>query len=615
MTETAPREPASSDQAASEQAPREPASRDGAATIEIPAPQGSGAVEEAVAIWRALAALGVRDAVIAPGSRSAPFVYALQDERVAASMRAHVRIDERAAAFTALGISRADPAHPGVVVTTSGTATAHLHAAVLEAHHAGIPLLVLTADRPIELRDTGANQATRQAGLYGDAVRYAVDLPAPSSGRASAVELRTAVTTIARAMAAATGEDPGPVHINVCLRDPLVPRPEHMPRPKHTPRPEPAAGDEAADPSPIVLTRRVPAAAPAPVAVPVSGRTVLVAGDGAGPVARELAERHGLPLLAEPSSGARGGGAMVTGYPALLRAAMAAADHPLRPDRAIVLGHPTLSRPVVTALLGADDVDVIVVDPTPRYADAARRARLVVPAIAPTATPETDAAQRAFLAAWREADAAAGPETRGDPAWQVRAALAVWDAQTHDDVLVLGSSSVVRDLEQHAGPARGTVLANRGLAGIDGLVSTAGGVALARAHRPGRVRALIGDLTALHDLTGLLIGPEEARPDLDVVVLDDDGGRIFSGLEHAGAPAAVLRRFFTTPHGADIAAAAAALGAHAETVAPADLPARLGSDPGAGIRVLVVHAQASAPADAQQIDSRPTPEPREDLLS
>ena len=587
----------------------EPDSSDCTAVIGAPAPQGSGAVEEAVAIWRALAALGVRDAVIAPGSRSAPFVYALQDEQVAASMRAHVRIDERAAAFTALGISRADPAHPGVVVTTSGTATAHLHAAVLEAHHAGVPLLVLTADRPIELRDTGANQATRQAGLYGDAVRYAVDLPAPSSGRASAVELRTAVTTIARAMAAATGEDPGPVHINVCLRDPLVPRPEHRPRP------EPAAGDGAADASPIVLTRRVPAAAPAPVAVPVSGRTVLVAGDGAGPVARELAERHGLPLLAEPSSGARGGGAMVTGYPALLRTAMAAADHPLRPDRAIVLGHPTLSRPVVTGLLGADDVDVIVVDPTPRYADAARRARLVVPAIAPTATPETDAVQRAFLAAWREADTGARPQTRGELAWQVRAALAVWDAQTHDDVLVLGSSSVVRDLEQHAGPARGTVLANRGLAGIDGLVSTAGGVALARGHRPGRVRALIGDLTALHDLTGLLIGPEEARPDLDVVVLDDDGGRIFSGLEHAGAPAAVLRRFFTTPHGADIAAAAAALGAHAETVAPADLPARLGSDPGAGIRVLVVHAQASAPADAQQIDSRPTPDDREDLLS
>lgn len=588
MTEPAPGDPAAHDVATV---------NDSAAAIDAPAPQGSGAVEEAVAIWRALAALGVRDVVIAPGSRSAPFVYALQDDQVARSLRAHVRIDERAAAFTALGISKGDPAHPGVVVTTSGTATAHLHAAVLEAHHSGIPLVVLTADRPAELRDTGANQATRQAGLYGAAVRYAFDLPAPSRDRASEVELRTAVTTIARAMAAATGEDPGPVHVNVCLRDPLVPRPEHADIERAEPD-DPAVADAAPGApagaaAPIVLTRRVPAAVPAPVELSVSGRTVLVAGDGAGAAARELAAQFGLPLLAEPSSGARGGEAMIAGYPALLREAMAVPDHSLRPDRAIVLGHPTLSRHVVTGLLGADDVDVIVVDPTPRFADAARRARLVVPALALTATSEADAAQRAFCTGWREADVAARADrSPADLAWQARAALAVWDAQGEADVLVLGSSSVVRDLEQHAGPARGAVVASRGLAGIDGLVSTAGGYALARGDRPGRVRALVGDLTALHDLTGLLIGPEEVRPDLDVVVLDDDGGRIFSGLEHAGAPAHVLRRFFTTPHGVDLAAAAAALGARAVALAPEDLAAALAADAPDGIRMIVVRPTA-----------------------
>lgn len=539
--------------------------------VDAPAPQGSGAVEEAVAIWRALIALGCRDVVIAPGSRSAPLIYALQDPGVASALRAHVRIDERAAAFTALGISRADPAHPGVVVTTSGTATAHLHAAVLEAHHAQVPLVVLTADRPAELRDTGANQATRQVGLYGDAVRYAFDLPAPTATGATPAELRTAVGTIARAHAAATGEDPGPVHVNVCLRDPLTPH-------------EPTPGDGGR--AQIVVSRRIPAPAPEPIAVPVTGRTVVVAGDGAGAPARALAEDWGLPLLAEPSSGARGGRSAVPGYPRLLAEVIADPDHPLRPDRAIVLGHPTLTRPVVTGLLGAEDVHVVVVHRGPRWPDAARRAALVVPAIRGEADDATREAQEDFLAAWRDAAAAtgsAGPET-----WQQRAALAVWDAMGEDDVLVLGSSSVVRDLEQHAGPARGGVIANRGLAGIDGLISTATGVALARADSAGRVRLLIGDLTALHDLTGLLIGPEESTPDLDIVVLDDDGGRIFSGLEHAAAPPAVLRRFFTTPHGADIAAAASALGVPSASVSAEGLGELLAAPRPPGRRLVVV---------------------------
>lgn len=541
-------------------------------SIPAPRPTGSGAVDEAVAIWRALAALGVRHAVLSPGSRSAPLVYALEDPQVASTIEAHVRIDERAAAFTALGISRADPSSPGVIVTTSGTATAHLHAAVLEAHHSGIPLIVLTADRPAELRGVGANQATHQAGIYGQAMRLAVDLPAPARERASEVELRTAVSSVARAFAAATGENPGPVHLNLGFRDPLVPAGGRVPAE------DPTDDAPATEESPrIVLTRRVPAAPPAPIPVALTGRTVVVAGDMAGPAARAFAEENGLPLLAEPSSGSRGGACLIPGYPALLHEAMTDPDSPLRPEQAIVLGHPTLSRSVVGALLGAADVDVVVVEPRPEWTDAARRARLVVPAITADtvgadvngAGAEGTPAATSFLEAWqRAAPAPSSPDDAALP-WQVRCALAVWEATGEDDILVLGSSSLIRDLEQHAGPARGTVLAMRGLAGIDGLISAATGIALAS---PGRsVRLLVGDVTALHDLTGLIVGPRERQPDLDIVVVDDGGGRIFSGLEHREAAPALLERFFTTPHSVRIDRAAEALG----------VPARIAGDPGA----------------------------------
>ncbi|MEE1618162.1 2-succinyl-5-enolpyruvyl-6-hydroxy-3-cyclohexene-1-carboxylic-acid synthase [Brachybacterium sp. J153] len=544
------------------------------AVIPAPVPTGSGAVDAATALWTALAELGVREAVLAPGSRSAPLVYALAAAPIATRIRAHVRIDERAAAFTALGVGRHDAAHPAAVFTTSGTAAAHLLAAAMEAHHSRIPLLLLTADRPAELRGTGANQTTVQTGLFSPFVRFRADLPAPTAAAATDAELRTVVSTLARAHAAATGEHPGPVHVNLGFRDPLTPRPEQAPAPGKRPS--------------LVLTRRLPAPAPAPQPVPVSSRTVVVAGDGAGPAARALAEEHDLPLLAEPSSGARGGDSLVVGYPALLAEVMADPQHPLRPERAIVLGHPTLSRPVLGGLLGAEDVEVIVVDRHPDFADAARRARLVVPAARGERVPADGPSLRD---AWQRAAAERFPA--GGPTWQARAALTVWEASGAEDVLVLGSSSLVRDLDQHAGPTAARVLANRGLAGIDGTVSLAGGLSLARRDTPGRVRVLLGDLTALHDLTGQIIGPEEVRPDLDVIVVDDDGGRIFGGLEHAAAPPEVLRRFFTTPHGTDLAAAARALGAEAHRVDVDSLRTAL-VQPAQGLRVLVVR-EGSAP--------------------
>ena len=574
-------------------------------TIAPPAPTGSGAVDSAVALWRALAALGVRHAVLSPGSRSAPLVYALADPQREHPLTAHVRIDERAAAFTALGISRATPAHPAAVATTSGTAVAHLLAAAMEAHHSHIPLLLLTADRPAELRGTGANQTTHQPGLFADVVRFRADIPAPTADGATRAELRTIVDTAARAMAAARGEDPGPVHLNLCFRDPLVPREGRLPDVLHD------SGTTGPERERMSVAHRVRPQRPQPVHLSLDAGTVVVAGDGAGDVARRFAEDQLLPLLAEPSSGARCGAAMIPGYPVLLREIMragsdAAEPDSLRPHRAIVFGHPTLSRPVIGGLLGADDVEVIVVDPRPSWNDPSRSAALVVPAITAEPPAGAQAEQRAeVLAAWRERGTALAAgchadhdsAARAELSWQVRAALAVWDASAEGDHLVLGSSSLVRDLEQHAGPARAQIHANRGLAGIDGTIATATGLALACHERAtnqgapgGRVRVLLGDLTALHDLTGMLIGPDEYVPALEVIVVDDDGGRIFSGLEHAAAPPELLRRFFTTPHGADIAGAARALGWEAQQCTSADLPGLLQAppDPSAPRRLLLV---------------------------
>ncbi|WP_448630280.1 2-succinyl-5-enolpyruvyl-6-hydroxy-3-cyclohexene-1-carboxylic-acid synthase [Cellulomonas soli] len=279
------------------------------------------AVHAARVLVQAVAALGVTDVVLAPGSRSAPLAYALADAARtdesrpagAPALRLHVRVDERDAGFLALGLAKAAQAEgalrPVAVVTTSGTAVANLHPAVLEAHHSGLPVLLLTADRPHELRGTGANQTTEQVGIFGSSVRLAVDVPAPTGRPGEDRDLRR---TVSRAVAAATGArtgDPGPVHLDLAYRDPLVPRTAHWPAPS-------PAGLSHVGVRGAVDGARAGAGVPAGQAtgaVPVvrsRGRgavpTVVVAGDGAGPEARALAEANGWPLLAEPSSGVRG---------------------------------------------------------------------------------------------------------------------------------------------------------------------------------------------------------------------------------------------------------------------------------------------------------------------
>ncbi len=518
---------------------------------------------------------GVRDVVLSPGSRNAPLAFALHTADAANRLRLHVRIDERTAAFLALGLAKGG-AMPAAVVTTSGTATANLHPAVLEAAHSGIPLVVVTADRPPELRATGANQTTDQTRLYGGATRYFADVPAADD---RVGQVRFWRNVVSQAVAAATGArtaDPGPVQLNVAFRDPLVPDGDSE-------WPESLDRDAGA-------TRVARAGQLASHALPRGPRTVVVAGDDPlgkyGRQARQLAETGGWPLLAEPSSGARSGPNALGPYRLLL-------DHePLGSgvERVVVFGRPTLSRPV-QRLLARADIEVVVVAPHGEWADAGRNAALVVPAVAVQGAADDGEWLRRWLACDSTASAAVGrvldEELRhGLIGGAVARALA--ERLQPRDLLVAGSSNPIRDLDLAAPPfADGVrVLANRGLAGIDGTVSTAVGAALAQ--RPRAAYALMGDLTFLHDANGLLLGPDEPRPDLTIVVVNDDGGGIFGLLEQGGAEhAAAFERVFGTPHGTDLGALCAASSTPHRKVSTLDELADA-LEPGAGIGVVEV---------------------------
>lgn len=503
----------------------------------------------------ALVGQGVGDVVLCPGSRSAPLAYALGAAERAGWLSLHVRADERSAAFLALGLTRsAESARPAAVVTTSGTAVANLHPAVLEAAHAGRPLLVLTADRPHELRGTGANQTTEQVGIFGSAVRWSADVPAGVEQGVSALA--------ARAVAAALGwrtRDPGPVHLNVGLREPLVPAAPWLPGPAPQPHPR-------VEPTSVRPPAVVPAGAPGATHLAHGPRTVVVAGDGAGPDARLLAEAAGWPLLAEPTSGARGGPAAVPAYRLLLGVPELAGAV----ERVVVVGRPTLSRPV-SRLLAREDVEIVVVAPEgARWTDVAGTASVVCAQVSIEPARGADhwatrwSRAGEVAAGALERHLAAGPVTGLTVARAVASATerAAGGAAT----LVVGASMAVRDLDlaSPAGAGRARVLANRGLAGIDGTISTAAGVALG-SGRP--VRALVGDLTFLHDLAGLGVGPLEREPDLQVVVVNDDGGAIFATLEHGSAGwDDVAERVFGTPHGADLGSLTRGYGAAHRTV-------------------------------------------------
>ncbi|UFU05811.1 2-succinyl-5-enolpyruvyl-6-hydroxy-3-cyclohexene-1-carboxylic-acid synthase [Ruania halotolerans] len=482
------------------------------------------------AVVTALVAAGVRDVVLAPGSRSAPLAYALHAAESAGWLQVHIRIDERSAGFVALGIARVRPA---AVVTTSGTAVANLHPAVLEAAHSGAPLVVVSADRPHELRGVGANQTTDQVKIFGSTVRSFTELPADDADPARGV--RSAVTRAVLAAIGARTRTPGPVHLNVAFRDPLTP--DDGPWVEEIPSPVQVIGSQPGE----------------PVALPRGPRTVVVAGDGAPSAASvEQAASWGWPILAEPSSGLRGAATAVVAGRVIVEEL---AD---QIERVVVLGRPTLSRPV-TRLLARDDVDVVVVPGTADWADVAGTARVIADAVA--VPGELDDGEQDWLHRWLAASVAVAAElAQPRPLDGPAVAHAVLAA---GGTVVLGSSMAVRDadLAAPAGPAPSgatRVFANRGLAGIDGTISTATGLALTGTP----VRALMGDLTFAHDVGGLARGRLEREVDLQVVVLNDDGGSIFATLEHGkNEYAHTFGRFFATPQGVDIAALAAGFGA------------------------------------------------------
>jgi 2-succinyl-5-enolpyruvyl-6-hydroxy-3-cyclohexene-1-carboxylate synthase len=543
---------------------------------------------------------GVREAVLAPGSRSAPLAFALHAADAAGRLRLHVRIDERSAGFLALGLAKAS-GRPAVVVTTSGTAAANLHPAVLEAAHAGVPLLALTADRPPELRGVGANQTVDQLRLFGPAARF-VELGAPETRAGQNAYWRA---TVCRAVASG-----GPVQVNLAFREPLVPDAGDTGSAVGGDLPDPGEGAADGDRSiaadtwpagegwPESLSGRaggrpwtevVPASAPGPLPDDLPARTVVVLGDapaGLAAAAVALAEARGWPVVAEPGARLAAGPCLLAGGDLLLRGGFPAAH---RPDRVLCVGRPTLSR-AVARLLAAAPLDVVAAGPT--WADQGHHASRVLPTVP---TPAAGRRDRAWLPAWQDAadQARAAADRLLDKAGlsEPGVAAALMDAVPAGGLVVCGSSKPVRDLFL-AGPRPGvTVLANRGVAGIDGTVSTAVGAALATA---GPAYALLGDLTFLHDANGLVIGPGEPRADLTIVVVNNDGGAIF-GLLEQGAPehGPAFERVFGTPHGVDLAASCAATGTpHRLVGTTEELTAAL--DRPSGIRVVEVRTDRRA---------------------
>jgi 2-succinyl-5-enolpyruvyl-6-hydroxy-3-cyclohexene-1-carboxylate synthase len=546
----------------------------------------------ATVIVAALVDLDVRQVVLCPGSRSAPLAYALAAAADEYRIRLHVRIDERAAGFLALGLAKGAAGTAVAVVTTSGTAVANLHPAVLEASHSGVPLVVLSADRPHELRGAGASQTTDQVRLFGPAVRWFAEIPAPHREAGQAPIWRNVV---ARAVAAALGDpgsDPGPVQLNVAFGDPLTPDPG-----------EPDDWPDALTGT-VGLTRIGAAAEPGKVRLPPVSRTVVLAGDDAGAQAAEVAAAGGWPLLAEPSSGARTGAAIGPYRLLLDLPGLGAAI-----ERVLVFGRPTLSRQV-SRLLTRPGVEVVVVSRRPQWSDAGRRAALVVPALELETEPNPD---RDWAASWADAGRAASAaigrllEQEADAGRLTGPLIAqeVAAATGPQDVLFAGSSNPIRDLDLTAGPFPPTarVLANRGLAGIDGTLSTAAGVALAGARTHGQVRCLVGDLTFLHDVGGLLVGPLEERAQLQIVVVDDAGGGIFALLEH-GARAelgasqkAAFERVFVTAQDADLAALCAGYAVEHHLVDDVAGLRKALADPPPGTSVLQVRVERAAHRD------------------
>lgn len=512
----------------------------------------SPASEFATALLGELIRRGVRDVVLSPGSRSQALALAAAAYERAGMLRLRVRIDERSAGFLALGLA-VESRVPVAVITTSGTAVAELHPAVLEAAHSGVPLILLTADRPAELIGIGANQATVQPGMFGTAARL-IEVEAPVGGEDVVPLVEQVLDGIA-----------GPVHVNLAFREPLSAPTRLLDIEPGTWAPHPSAGE---------------------MSVGVQSGTVVVAGSGAGEQAEAAARTLGAPLLAEVASGARFGPNLVPAYRELLNTG----NFGDRVERVIVFGHPTLSREI-PALIERDNVTTYVVkSPGIDAYNPGHRVERFLEFFVADDDPERVEVERSWVGRWVHASRqlleqdeplGAGPDTpdyaeraawarealaeQREPVTRRMLVEAVWRASWPHDRLVLGASRLIRELDRVAPGKKIPVHANRGLAGIDGTIATATGIALAAGssgrvgEHPGITRVLLGDLALLHDAGSLLAGDGEPHPPMQIIVGNDGGGTIFDALEVAStADPALVDRVLLTPQTVDLAALAQA---------------------------------------------------------
>lgn len=518
-----------------------------------------------------LARCGLREACTSPGSRSTPLVLSLAGEE---RIRCTSHIDERCGSFFALGLAKAS-GRPAALACTSGTAAANYAPAVVEAREARAPLLVLTADRPPELRELGAGQAIDQVKLYGSAAKWYLEVDAHPATPARVRWLRQLAC---RAYWTALDGRPGPVHLNFSLREPLV-----LDHPLEAE--EPGGGGRAggrpwvtrpraiAEPAASVLEGLVHELATRPRALLVAGRAER--DPRLGEALGAFAERARVPLLADPLSGGRRGPAAIAHYDALLRDPDWAADH--APDLVIRVGDLPTSKPLRQWLHGLDDALQVAIDPEGAWQDPAGAvatilvtdARRTLDALVER-LPQRDGA---YLERFRRADHAAGGAIAhvlgaarlGEP----RVAAELGARLPEGSTLVAASSMPVRDVEtffpaRHAPPR---VLANRGANGIDGTVSMAFGVAAA-SHGP--VVLLTGDVALAHDVGGLL-ADRRTGTKLTIVLLDNDGGGIFDFLPVSRTePRDAYVRHVATPHGLDFSHAAALYGCGYEAAGDVD---------------------------------------------
>ena len=505
----------------------------------------------------AFAGAGVDQFYLAPGARSQALAIAAGQLSDADLADLYIRLDERSMAFTALGSALAT-GKPSLLITTSGTAVANLHPAVLEAHHSGVPLILLTADRPHELRGVGANQTTKQVGIFDDAVRVVFDVEAPTSENDGTEAIGQLVSKAIRAALGLDGSRPGPVQLNLAFREPLS---ADSPNAAEL-RVEVPMGDEAETEMEFaILDGSIP--------------TVVVAGAGSDERAVELAEAYGLPIFAEPSSCARFGDNAVLSYPKLLTDEPELAN---RIGRVIVFGKPTLTRSVIRLFFNENIEVVVVRNRNHGLFDVSRRASMFVDDV----TFDVDV-EGEWLESWRVADQKLRLSTPVSETLSRREIVEqVWSATGPGENLLLGASRMIREAEMWAPAKNINVFANRGLAGIDGTVATATGIALSTREQ---TRALLGDLTLLHDASSLVIDPQDGPINLQLVVVNDRGGSIFETLEPAKSLSErSFNRLFRTPQDVNLATLAVAYGwLHIPVHTEVELEAALGQ-PG---RVLI----------------------------